>query len=188
MAKIANEMIDKRAELKRITLTRAAAGVDYSGVCVSLSDITQGDTPTTRDGNSVVFRELKLRYTITPADATNLMRVIVFRWLPLDSTPPTPGQILLTIGSALAPLSVRYPVFPSLYKVYYNKLHDVDTTSKVQVKGRVVIRKKMGIQKTEYNNTSSDGVGKLYILAISDSAAATHPSIQWYGQLRYNDM
>ena len=187
---IAQDVADRNQEFKRHTLSSTSSGVDYSGTLTDLSAISTGDTATTRDGEKVIYRRFRFRFAIRPSatDGTNLVRVIVFRWLPdSNSHAPTTSDILLNVGSAETPMSVKQPQFRTQYKVYYDKLFSVDTQSNTQKWRMVNLYKKLGVQKSVYQSTGTAGTSKLYMLAVSDSAATSHPTMNYYGELRFTD-
>ena len=185
--KIAQSQIDKNTEFKRHTLNISTT-VDSTGTCTSLSTIGQGDSSTTRDGEKIVLRKLKLRYNVLPADSTNLVRFIIFRWMPNDNDHvPVPADVLLNVGDSSAPLSSYQPQFRDLIKVYYDKVVPVDTTSVTQRYHTINLSKKLGLHKTVYQGSNTYGSKNLWMLAISDSDGVSHPSYRMYGLLRFTD-
>jgi len=90
--------------------------VDYNGiVCVGLTDIVQGDSDTTRDGDSCIIKRLHFaalaRYnqvntTTNLVTSINVLRMIVFVWKPFFAdAPPSAAKILTYTGTVYSPFA-----------------------------------------------------------------------------------
>lgn len=176
--------LKKIAEKKKFDFSQASASIDYSGAIYSITDVAQGDTDVTRDGDQLTPLRLEVRGAFVVGDAVNANRIVIVRWLPLDSSmAPAVASVLEVTGSALAPYSpyqhdnLRAGYFEVLYDTFFVE----DTYSPIKqfyIDLNIPQNKKMA-----FNAASTNGSGKLFLIAISDSAAATHPNIQFISRL-----
>lgn len=132
------------SELHYLT-TAASDNIDQTGDMISLAEVPQGDTPTTRTGNKILPRylnvKLSLRKSMDPSAPTHeTVRVMIFQWWGNESdnaTPPTKAEVLGNVGTAsLAPLSHlndnntgRVGDMDRRIKVLYNAIHTFDLVS-----------------------------------------------------------
>ena len=78
-------LLQEVQELKIFVAQSTGISVDFGGSIVDLTAITQGDSDTTRDGDRVMLKEVTFRWVAQVGDAYNLVRVILFQYVP-DST------------------------------------------------------------------------------------------------------
>lgn len=187
VTKIVNKSVktalNKNIELKYRDVN-SVLSVDYTGYFYDLSTyITQGITDSTRVGDKLTMRSLELNYNITNGDTTNQVRVIVLRLKSLASSLTALTQILTNTSSVYAPLSTYLHDSRSQFVIHYDKLHTVDTYNPIKAfKTKIKMT-----SKTEYNGAGTDGYHHIFLLAISDSGAVTHPSLTWYTRMNYVD-
>lgn len=167
----------------------SATGVDYGGTVVSLTDVPQGDTDGDRDGDALQAKRLEIRAYVSAGDAFNIVRVLLVKWhqnTALTGGSPTPGQIFQTITSVLAPQSPL--VFDYVRARNFSVLRDwvveVDTYNPVATINDNV---DLGNYQLAFNAGTTTGTEKLFLVFISDSAAAPNPSVQFYTRLYFND-
>lgn len=188
VAKIARRVVKSQSEHKYFDFS-SATGFDYGGSVLDISAVTQGgSTDVTRSGDELRATSLLVNMLITVADATNLCRIICFKWKQ-DSGLATPGvgDILNTIGSTSAPLSPYVHDQRGNFTVMYDKTWNlVLNTSRESVVRKVKI--KMGKKgKINFNGGGTTGRGKFYLLFISDSAAVPNPSFRLITRLNFID-
>lgn len=188
MRNVANREIQKYAETHRAVATISGGTYDYAGTVVPLSNISQGDSTTTRTGSVIVYKNYVGKYTITLGDTVNLVRILIFRWKPDDSEHyPASSDLLLNTGSALAPLSNINPTHRKNFSVYVDRLHTLQTYKPIVTGKFSLTKRKLGAQKSRYNSDDS-GSNKLWMLIISDSGAVSHPAVNLYSDLKWIDM
>ncbi len=177
--------LSETQELK-IHIVQSTASVDYGGTIIDLSSIAQGDSDITRDGDRILVKEVDFRSFVSPGDATNLMRIILFQWVP-DSATTTPlvTNVVQTTGSSTAPVSYRSIDFVKAVKIFHDEIVKVDTYHLIEL-GKHVIHKRGYDPQIQFTGATSRTNG-IYMMVISDSAAANHPSIGYYCTLRYTD-
>jgi hypothetical protein len=177
--------LQKQSEPNSFDVILAATAQDYSGNVYSLSDVSQGDGDSNRTGDQVTPTNLEFRAQVLAGDASNLFRIIIFRWNPSDSSAPTVTSILQGVASTNAPLSAlnRDNYRGKLFDVLLDRLISVDTYNPSACLSEMI---KLNAQKKlAYTAAGTTGMGKIYILAVSDSAAAAHPSLQFDTRLNY---
>lgn len=172
----------KIAEKKFINGTNSA-GIDFSGTVTSISDVAQGDTDNTRDGDNLYLTSLQLRWSVVLGDSTNLARIIVFQWKP-NSTPTT-GDILITTGSTAAPLSAYNHDTRQSYRILSDSLVALNAAETMKAGTSFVVN--FPVKQIQYTGSGTTGTNKLYLLALSDSGASSHPTFTYYYKLNYRD-
>lgn len=179
VAKLVDRKIAKNTELKFIDLSSAAQTVSDAGLITDLTQIGQGDHDDQRTGDKVTLKSLDLRMNFVAGDATNVMRLIIFRWKQYSgSVAPTQAQ-LMEYGTAvgiIAPLSTYHHDFRGAFQVLHDKTIYLNAVSKPQVGHRVFLDLKK-LPKINFVSTGTTGQNKIYMYLVSDSAAATHPNI-----------
>jgi len=164
----------------------------WGGGVSTLTTITQGDTATNRNGNSILAKSLALTYMAYPGSTqtvTKEIRVVLVRGIAEDARTPIGSDILLHSGSAYAITSHRKLDNTSEYKVIYDKVHSVMTnsanndhlvTKKLFLKFNHHIKYTLGADTTEK--------GGLFLFVFTDTASGTaNPTIQFQSRLRYID-
>jgi len=170
-----------------------ASTVDTTGIGAltappSIFDPAVGTTDSTRIGDMVTIISVGGRYTIGAGglpgvgDAFNVVRVVIFQWK--SQTAPTFQDIWQGVNN---PLTSFTHDSAGQFNVLWDRLHVVSPESNSAES--VVIKSKRLIWggKVHFVSGSTAGSGKIYLAALSDSAGAPHPSINFYGRIRYVD-
>lgn len=155
--------------------------VSTTGNMLFLSSIPQGDTDTTRDGDSIYIRSIQINFTVAYADAYNQLRFILFQWLP--QTTPTLADILL------------HPTYPTIsvfnhdsrrnYRILKDRRCIVDADDPTCML-KIYSYNKF-IRKIQYTGGTTVGNNNIYCLAVSDSNVVNDPSISWSGKINFTD-
>ena len=95
------KVLRSKTETKYWDVSASASAVTDLGTIYDLNFIPQGDSDSSRDGDSITAMSYQLRYSLAVGDNTNLVRLVVFQWKDLNSA-PSPGQILPYTSSTLA--------------------------------------------------------------------------------------
>lgn len=177
--------IKKHQEKKYLLTEVAGAAISNSGTITGVSEIVPGDDFNDRDGIEVIPTSLELNVVSVLGDSTNFVRYILFRWMPNSANlAPTVAQLLEdTTFPYISPYNM---VNRKQFQVLMDRVVTLDAASQ----NVHVFRKKMKLanKKIIYDSGAvSTGAGKLYLLQISDSGAATHPASTWYGKLNFTD-
>lgn len=190
--KAARSVIRQQLETKYFDFDTTAS-ISYSGAIYQLTGMTQGSTDLERVGDKVSIKSLQIRGAVEIGDTTNIMRVIVFQFLSDSATTPAFADVLQNFylantNAPLAPYAKDFAgyttaiLWDKTFNLHANQpqlLFDCMLTSKDFVK-----KARKNIQ---YQGGGQNGVGNLYLLAVSDSAAISHPGITFVSRFRYLD-
>lgn len=168
--------------------------VSYSSSIYRLTTTAQGDSDSTRSGDRITIKSLQIRGTLASADAYNIMRVIIFQYLGDDGVAvPTSGQVLEgtyfnTVNHVNAPYAKDYVGYKVIVLWDSTYVVDQDDVAKqFQLMLTAGNFKKKAKPFIQYQAGTSNGVGNLYMMVVSDSGAVTHPSISFVSRLRFID-
>lgn len=202
-----NKYMRKRVEKKSYVNEYPVSFSDWNGGVASLTDIAQGDTDTTRDGDALFLKSLYLRGMIRAGEEYNnsdlQVRFMVFQWFERGVN-PTPGDILASFSSLSNRLRIFAPyshdnrfrfnvLFDRTYRVYNDdgvggKLLPEPSMSYKPIHTLIKKIKKRYIQ---YIAGSTTGINKLYFLNISnaDPAAGTGtlPNYEFVWRVNFTD-
>lgn len=161
-----------------------------STTIVDLCAISQGTQDIQRIGDKIRLRSLDMRVQILCADSTNVVRFIIFQWHPnttITATDPQGSQIIA--DTATYPFLSNYVHdYQNQFIVVYDKVWGSELTS--DSANRVMhIRPSLKYVRKQVNYTgaTTSGSDKLYLLMVSDSGSATHPSVKVQARIRYDD-
>lgn len=158
----------------------------YGGAVYSLSNVPQGDTDTTRDGDQLVQRAIRIKGNSIVADSTNIARLIVFRWK--NESTPVVGDILSAtyVGTSRAPFSPYHHDGRTNFTVLYDKNFATDTYNIQRTfdTGWINLR-----NKKQYFTAGSATAQKngIFCLIITDSAAVSNPFLNLVSRLTFQD-
>jgi len=150
------------------------------------SGVGQGVAVYQRIGQSINVSKISLRMIMTLADATQVIRVMIFRWLVSDtSDAPSTSEILDTIGgTCIDVLAQPLPYKPSRFAMLWDRTYTFATNwQPVQhiehdVKLNTLVQYDVGV---------STGKNHVYIAFASDSVAIAHPSVVYSASVHYHD-
>lgn len=197
-----NQRIAKLERMVLPAIERKSRDVLASNVAISsggynnqpMFQLAQGDASDERIGDKVTLVSHNVTMTLRKADTTNTLRVI---WL------FTPSTTALSIGNVLqygdygvygdmvfsSPYKKTAASAENTYRILFDKVYHFGSDDQVQTDKYQLIPNKKGRQ---VNFQSLGSVMpenyQLQILAISDSAAATHPSINYVCRSYYIDL
>lgn len=151
----------------------AVAGTfDRNGLLVNfMSNNIQGDADNNRNGDVIKLMRLKLNLRIvvsgTPPD---VVRIIVFRWKPLNVTAPTYADILrdYTLGTDYQNAMSHYNNKKTQYQILYNKIINMTNTGDSGIFCMYKNFKLKGI-RAEFQGASNMTNG-LYMILLSEGA------------------
>lgn len=117
---------------------------------------------------------------VTPNDETNFMRVIIFQWK--DDSTPTVQELLSAPSNYLSCYNVSKR---QSYKVLWDKIFSI---TRVGTNAKSISLKTSNFARVmTFNNVGVSQKNQIYLLAISDSTAATNPILQYYSRVYYTD-
>lgn len=159
-----------------------ATGVTTSTAFTVLTNISQGTTLATRVGSRIQIKRLRLHGQLVVGDATNIIRVGVFRWN-VDNTSDSPGDDEI-FDNTSDPLAHQVHYNPKRFKMLWEKVYSLDLYNPSKF---FELDLKLDSLKT-FNLGVNTGIGDLYITYTSDSSGVPNPSITYEAQIEWIDL
>lgn len=180
--KVAKSVINSQSELKYFD-TAAAAAPDHAGYLQCLSLIPAGSSDTSRDGDQAYMTSMNIRGSVMLADTTNYLRVILFVWK-AESTPINDDILSATFkGSTNYVLSPYHHDGRTNFTVLSDRTYSLHS-DKTQINFNIT--KKLN-KKILFNGGGTTAKNHIWMMTLSDSAAASHPSISVVSRVRFRD-
>jgi hypothetical protein len=180
------KQIKKYAEHKSFD-TGFGSSVNTTGTLQKLSTIPQGDTDSTRDGDQAEVFGVDIIATMANAssgDATNVGRLVVFRWEQDDSSaaPASVADILQT-ASVYAP----YNRDNLRAKKFIVLMDHVFVTSLNGPSIEKLVEKSKTKFKLKFQGSGNTGNSMIYAAMISDSGAIPDPIFSYQVRVWFTD-
>lgn len=197
-ARQVKRIINRKSELKYIVANSAPSSITTTVGINTIMSIAVGQTDSTRIGDKVILTKIEGRMHFTnTGDATNFVRVILFQWK--ESTVPTAADILLAGSSGTQDVGSLYAHDTrSQFKILYDKILRLvgnaaaattpNTDLSILVLHPIIFGKKLLPNIQFIAGSSTVCYNSVYLLTVSDSTAAPHPSIYSSYKLNYRDM
>jgi len=158
----------------------AVAGAASQSSTATIAKITmpsQGDAFNNREGDEITFTSIRGRWNAIVADATNIVRYMLIKWLPDDAV-----EVPVVASILQSPVSVPWisqPVANRAAKAKFRVLYDSIANLSLagtgqQIRTISIPGKRIG--KVKFNAAALTGKGCIYLLTVSDSSVATHPT------------
>lgn len=179
-------LIKRNEEMKYAIINTSYNATTTPGL-YCLSNTSQGDTGGSHIGDESTMKNLDFRMLVTCADATNAVRVVLFRWIPnIGYVAPGAGSVLKDATSLGNLTSCYLEDGEDMYKVMYDELFLLAAAggNPEQVSRR--IQRTFNLQ-CDFLTGTSNSSNMLYLMLISDSGAATHPTVQFMSKIGFTD-
>lgn len=165
--------------------------VQFAGMTASttatprlITGVGQGDSVSTRSGQSIDVQSMLLRYYVSVPVGTTIIqmscvRVMVFQWKDMNGLLPTLAELFEDSEFYLSPLNTKNG---KQYKVLYDRLVILDYynrnhAEKIFITGnRMVNNGKINYQGTT-NATVSAGKNAIFFLILSNRSLANEPPV-----------
>jgi len=137
--------------------------------------VAQGVAVYQRVGQSIRVSHISLKGILTSADATQVMRIIVFRWNVSDSSDaPAVSELLDTAGGTIPDYVANYLIYkPSRFTILWDETFIFSSNWQPLQKFEKEIKCNSLV---EYDVGVNTGKNHIYMMITSDSGAVTHPS------------
>lgn len=185
--KLINRSYNQKSEWK-FHLTTVSGAADNAGGINTLSDITQNNTDTSRNGDEVRLSTISIRYHWENGDSYNIARLIIFQWFSSSAAAPTVAD-LLTVDATEPVLSSYNTDRAHQYKIMYDKCTLISENYSGHTNSSKVVYKKLRAPRKQlkFRETTTVGTNKIFYLVISDSSIGSHPLLQMITRLNYTD-
>lgn len=185
----------KKAVNYKYNESEISQGVSSAGTITWISQCIEGTGEQDRDGLDIYPVSIEFKVAMLLGDSTNLMRLIIFkeRGSPVDiGNYPTLQSIIdvASVTSSNPVVALRTYENKSKYKVLFDKTYSLATNwQPVQFDKHYMKLKPK--DKTTYLNagtgTTDRGQNHYYILAVSDSGAVAHPTMELNVRFYFTD-
>lgn len=158
---------------------------DQVGTFYPLANIAAGDAQEQREGDTIQVTRVDLHYRVTKADNSNTVRIIVFS--KKGNAVPANLSEILESTSQYGIISEYNHERTYPFKVYYDKCVTVNADKDVSPVFNHSIPLNLRLKYTGVNATDY-GDCNLWMVILSDSGAATHPSVIFRAITHYVDI
>lgn len=188
----AKKVVNRTIESKIYDGVIAATGIDYTGQTFPMtannqgvSAIAQGSGDANYIGSKITPTHLTIRGNWVCVDVQNMVRCIVVQVI--GGGIPTTSTVLASVTNVRAPLSPLERDYDKTFRVLADRTWQLSTTDRIATAFKIKIGMKH-LRPIWFNDAAgSVERGGLYLLVISDSAAASHPVIQVYHRMFFKD-
>lgn len=185
--RVVRSMIEARVEHKCMTTSPALnVAPATAGNIHRLGNLAQGDDFYQRSGDVVLMRDLKFKFhaSVTTATNANCHRIIILSDSMANGALLTVPELLDT-SSYLSMLNIVNQQ-RHRFKIYYDRLHSVVSTSSIQEVSVILDYK---LNKSQFfndgtANATSVGKNAIYAIVISQN---TNGLYNWNSSLTYTD-
>lgn len=187
--KYVKRQLGKRLERKYInrefSLTPSTTGVISK---VMDANPAPGNSDSGRIGDRIRITSIDMRYTGIYADGTNFVRIIVFQWKDDDNNyTPVQSDVINASTSAFTAQIRHDQRKAGMLNILWDKVHCMSSTgSNAAIFRHKFFTRGFG-RDVQFMSGSQKGTNQLYMLTISDSIAASHPSLDVRFRVNYTD-
>lgn len=170
------KVVRSQQEMKYAWQTYNSVAVTNTASLTQITQIAQGDTDTTRDGDRYKLVKLRFRAIMYHNSIANVQcRVIIFRWKPRST--PTAADILLTGGGGVIDVVSEYQHDTrQMFQILYDKLFTIGSVQPPQASKVLsfqhVFKGKSGDCQMDAASATT-GTNQLWILTISDNVTGS---------------
>lgn len=177
----------KAIEAKQWDQTQSVT-VSSTGAIADISSLVQGAGEFQRTGDQANPSSVEVRGVMRGADASNLLRVMLIQWHPDDATSGVGVSGVLEPAIITAGFGVLSPYNDqnrALFRVLKDQTFTTSAAGSDNKAWHWNITKPM--RPFHFNGSAQTGNDKLYLIFISDSAAAAHVGMDIVTRVRYRD-
>jgi hypothetical protein len=174
------------SELKWLNVAALSNPITATTYFADLTNISQGSTSGTRNGDTVRLVKLRFAWSCIVGDPTNVVRITIIKWL-MNTTSDVPAQSEIFQDTSTGPRAVLCPFVPnqpSRFRVLHDSIHSLDTLAHPQLLG--VINMKLGFE-TEFDQGANTGRNHVYICLTTDSSVTPHPAFSHESMVWFTD-
>lgn len=182
------KQLNKTLESKLIDQNVSGITPDFStGYVLDLTGgMIRGLSANQMVGDSINPTHLRIKWACKVGDATNLLRIIVVQQI--GGIVPTLTSLLQSVGTVNAPLSPYNRDNSDTFRVLFDEFYQLATGADSQYLTGDIKIQSVKLRKISYITASvTPSAGGIYFMAISDSAAAPHPTLQLGSRLYFKD-
>lgn len=179
-------LIKRNEEVKYANVSNTYSVTTTPGV-YSLSNTSQGTTGGQHLGDECILKNLEMRFLVSVADSTNVVRVTIFRWKPnIAYVGASAAAVYKTVTAPLALTSVFLEDGEDMYTILYDEVICLAAAGGNPEQVYRLIRRQLNY-KQDYLTSSSNCSNNIYMILTSDSTAATDPQFQFFSKIGITD-
>lgn len=196
MVKLIKQTTVKLAEKKyRLSTSNGGQTVDATGTVTCISNIPQGDSDEERIGDQIYLRSIEVMWDAVVYDTYNFLRLMIIQWFPqvTDTSGTSPISIannILFDGTSDVE-NYNMPYYHDnryQFRVLYDKTITVNTDMPATRRHHFHITKGFKRKIQYYGSSTTNGMNQIFVIKISDSTAASHPTINSAFKLNFSDI
>lgn len=177
-----------RTESKHHQVIVNPTAIDAVGIVSKLSAVPAGINDEQRVGDEIFLQNLKFRYIWYGGDATNILRFVIFRWRDSDVPgAPVITDVLQTTNAMSYYNDLNYD--SGRVQILYDNLAAYGSGgSQTKAVDKTIYGKTLGKKRLMFSDVSAvTGPEHIYFLALTDSVAASHPTLVFRSRLYFTD-
>lgn len=180
-------LIGNRQETKYFTKSYTNVTIDFNGLLHDLSNVSQGDGDSERDGDKIYLKMVHIRgyCQVSSASTYNVIRFLLVQWKP--NSIPSVSDILQNIGTANAPNSFINWDKRQMFRVLKDWRQIVLGTDRQAAMFNVKITSKKILKQLQFVSGGTTCTNMVYLLAISDDGLTSFPAFTYYSRVTYTD-
>lgn len=177
-------------EYKFHTVSATTQSITDTASATALTNLSQGDTATTRDGSQVKFTSLRFGYNLksNPSGTMSTVRLMLVHDKQTNEAQATATDVLQDSTPVDAIISAYNIDNVSRFNILYDKVHTLVNTSSVGQVTRT-IHKKLNL-KVRYDGNAGDVTDltqdSIFLIMVA-STTTNDPAISFQIRLRYLD-
>jgi len=174
-------------ETKYLLRTVYTTAVTQAGTITHVSDIAQGDDASSRTGNKVTLKNLRVRMSFLSAPAANLnagclIRVIFVQ--DMQQVQDTDLMLATVLSSASVTSNYNFPGLIGRFSILYDRVYDLNAPGgfgatgaafnlvSKQIHRSIVVRPKVNLLRYNGINGSDTQKNNIYMIVMKSSADA----------------
>lgn len=177
-----------KPQVKQHCREESSLTVSSTGLTRDLTLISQGDGQNNRDGDQTTGKSLVVRFSMTQADSVNVMRLILVRYKG-DGSSITTADLPISTAVNLEPLACwDENKKAKMHTILHDRIYTLSSDGGDVLTGQINVN--LAGARTNWDNSVSATVpedGGIMLYCVSDSAAATHPQLNFVSNYSYYD-
>lgn len=183
------------SELKSVTNTATSQAISYNGLVLKQTNISQGDTHFSREGNSVLAKYLTIKGTVSLAGTSNANPVSIYVVQDKRRIDFTTDRTLVAsdmfenTGGPNAPNSMINVNAIGRFKILASKRFMLASGTSSQKQFEFNVKDINCHVKWQYNPGTGDLQNHIYLIALSDGipSSGNEPILNYVGRFKYYD-
>lgn len=187
VAKIAKKADQRQGETKHVDV-ESNPSLSYTWTAHHLTSVSQGDGDNAeRVGDELTQRSIQMYGTIVGADTTNVVRLVLIRYL--QSGTPSATDVFTNDTSIYAPLSLYTHDKRKRFHEIWDSGPIPVAVGNQGIPNRVIkMSRSLKNFKMKYQGaTTTPERGGLFLFMCSDSSAVSHPAYAYKARVNYKD-